>query len=89
MIKALKALVESTKNARIGNHAVMVQRGTRSFSYHGNTICMVDDALHRVYLTNAGWNTSSTSRAINEYSHYFVEAQGYEEVTEIFVKKEV
>lgn len=82
MIKALKALVESTKHARVGNHAVMVQRGTRSFSYHGNTICIVDDVNHRIILTNAGWNTSSTSRAINEYRRYFVEAQGYEEVKE-------
>lgn len=83
MMKAIKSLVESTKNARIGNHAVMVQRGTRSFSYHDNIICVADDVLHRVYLTNAGWNTSSTSRAINEYRRYFVEEQGYEEVKEM------
>ena len=65
-------------------HFCKVMEGTeRSFTYHGNTICMVDDTRRRVHLTNAGWNTPSTSRAINDYRRYFVEECGYTEVKDI------
>lgn len=94
MMKALKALVASNRNAQVGNHAVKylddvmttcyyTGRGhgfTREFHYHENTICLVDDVNRLVILTHAGWNTSSTSRAINDYRHYFVDECGYTEV---------
>ena len=53
---------------------------TRAFSYHGNKICLVDDVQRRIILTHAGYNTRSTSRAINDYRRYFVEECGYTEV---------
>jgi len=55
---------------------------TREFTYHGNTICLVDDVNRRVILTHAGWNTPSTSRAINDYRRYFV-AAGYQVIEEV------
>ena len=98
MMKVLKALVESKKQQRVGNHAVMfcdiphngaalrilhiMQGATRAFSYHENFICHVDDTRRRVYLTNCGWGTSSTSRAVNDYRRYFVNELGYELVEE-------
>lgn len=98
MMKVLKALVESKKQQRVGNHAVMfcdiphngaalrilhiMQGATRAFSYHENFICHVDDTRRRVYLTNCGWGTSSTSRALNDYRRYFVNELGYELVEE-------
>lgn len=101
MMKALKALVASNRNAQVGNHAVKylddvmttcyytgrghgevkhVNGFTREFHYHENTICLVDDVNRLVILTHAGWNTSSTSRAINDYRRYFVDECGYTEV---------
>ena len=74
-MKAISALVESKQNMTIGNHAVehLNNNGfTRKFTYHGNTICLVDDKRKLIILTNAGWNTSSTTRALNEYRRYFV-----------------
>ena len=56
---------------------------TRAFSYHDSTICLVDDENHRIILTNAGWNTRSTTRALNDYRRYFVEECGYTEVKDI------
>ena len=53
---------------------------TREFTYHNNMICLVDDVNRRVILTNAGYNTRSTTRALNDYRHYFVEECGYTEV---------
>ena len=98
MMKALERLVASRANATVGNHAVMfcdipnngatlhilhIMPGTsRAFSYHGNYICHVDDTRRRVYLTNCGWGTSSTTRALNDYRHYFVDERGYEIVDE-------
>lgn len=55
---------------------------TRAFTYLGNTICIVDDVNHLVILTNAGWNTPSTTRALNDYRRYFVDERGYEIVDE-------
>ena len=54
----------------------------RAFLYHGNTICLVDDEKRRVILTHAGWDTPSTSRAINDYRRYFVDELGYTLVNE-------
>lgn len=99
MMKALKALVESKKQQRVGNHAVMfcdiphngaalrilhiMQGATRAFSYHDSFICHVDDERRRVYLTNCGFSTTSTTRALNEYRYYFVDECGYEEIKDI------
>lgn len=55
---------------------------TRTFSYHDSTTCLVDDEKHRIILTNAGWNTRSTTRALNDYRRYFVDECGYTEVKE-------
>lgn len=98
MMKALERLVTSKRNAQVGNHAVMycdipnngaalhilhiMQGTTRAFSYHGNYICHVDDTRWRVHLTNCGWGTSSTSRALNNYRKYFVDERGYTLVDE-------
>lgn len=98
MMKALEKLVASKRNANVGNHAVMfydipnigaalhilhiMQGATRAFSYHGNIICHVDDTRRRVYLTNCGWGTCSTTRALNDYRRYFVDGRGYELVEE-------
>lgn len=95
MMKTLERLVTATKNTTVNNHAFKhyvrmegftahfckVMEGTeRAFTYHGNTICMVDDTRRRVRLTNAGWNTCSTTRALNDYRRYFVDECGYTEV---------
>lgn len=98
MMKAFEKLVTSNGNARVGNHAVMfcdipnngaalhilhIMPGTsRAFSYHGNYICHVDDTRRRVYLTNCGWGTTSTTRALNDYKRYFIDGLGYELVDE-------
>ncbi|MBF1706395.1 MAG: hypothetical protein HXO80_06990 [Selenomonas sp.] len=60
-----------------------MQGATRAFSYHGNYICHVDDTRQRVYLTNCGWGTSSTTRALNDYKRYFIDERGYMEVKDI------
>ena len=96
MMKALKTLVKSTHTMQIGNHAVKhhermtgdlakfcrKMEGTeRSFTHHGITICMVDDTCRRVHLPDREYKTRSTSHAVNDYRHYFVEA-GYQVIEE-------
>lgn len=60
----------------------LVNGFTRAFRYHGNTICLVDDVNHRIILTHAGYNTRSTSRAINDYRAHFT-AAGYQVIEEV------
>lgn len=52
---------------------------TRKFTYHGHTICVVDDRTKKFYLSHAGWWTSSTKRALASYRALF-EDLGYENV---------
>ena len=43
----------------------------RVFTYHGNTICIVSDSVNEFWLSHAGWWTSSTTQALNQYREYF------------------
>ena len=71
------------RGRKVGTWEVKHVNGfTRKFQYHDSTICLVDDVNRRVILTNAGWDTSSTSRAVNDYRRYFV-GLGYQVVKDI------
>ena len=41
------------------------------FTYFGNTICTVDWKNKKVYLTDAGYDTPSTNRTVNDYKRWF------------------
>lgn len=78
------------KGKQVNSWSVVINEGkeecargfNRAFLYHGNTICLVDDEKRRVILTHAGWDTSSTTRALNDYRKYFVDERGYTLVDE-------
>ena len=78
------------KGKQVNSWGVVINEGkeecargfNRAFLYHGNTICLVDDEKRRVILTHAGWDTPSTSRAINDYRRYFIDERGYTLVDE-------
>ena len=78
------------RGRKVGTRGNVINKGedkhvngfTRAFRYHGNAICMVDDVNRLVILTNAGWNTCSTTRALNDYRRYFV-AAGYQVIEEV------
>ena len=50
---------------------VTVDNATRSFTYHGNVICVVNDIADKFWLSHAGWFTSSTTQALNQYREWF------------------
>ena len=86
-----KAYYYKTGKGRVVNSwGVVINEGkeecargfNRAFLYHGNTICIVDDENRHVILTHAGWCTSSTTRALNDYRKYFVDERGYTLVDE-------
>lgn len=58
-----------------------VEGVTRTFHYHGNTICLVNDLERKFWLSHAGWFTPSTSQALNQYRYYF-EYLGYKCMTD-------
>jgi len=78
MLKAIKILLESNNFKKRGNHSVQVVNTSRQFTYHNTVICDVDDDKKVFHCNNGGWNTSSTTRAINDYRHYF-NSIGYRE----------
>ena len=78
MLKSVEKCLHSKKDLKVGNHGTWwslpsTGEQIQYFTYHGNVICRVNWTKHTVYLTNAGWNTSSTNRALNDYKRYFQE----------------
>ena len=79
MLKAVLNCVSSTKDSKFGNHATFYSNiiannnVVQYFTYHGNIICRVNWTRQEVLLTNAGYNTRSTNRALNDYKQYFTQ----------------
>ena len=78
MLKSVLNCVSSIKDAKFGNHATFYSTpitgdSIQYFTYHGNIICRVNWTQKTVLLTNAGWDTPSTYRALNDYGSYFKE----------------
>jgi len=68
MMKTIKALLNEGTSRRIGNHAVKyIEPSIRHFIYHSTVICVVDDRQKTFSVSNGGYNTPSTSKAINSY----------------------
>ena len=78
MLESVENLVKSFKDKKVGNHATFFTRTGASgdliqyFTYHNNVICRANHTRKEAYLTNAGWATVSTNRALNDYKGYFI-----------------
>lgn len=79
MLKAVETLVMAHNNKKVGNHATYFSQNceVQYFTYHGNIICTVDWRNKTVRLSNCGWNTSSTNRALNDYKRYFSDGRNF------------
>ena len=73
MLKAIVNLFETNKKV-IGNHSRDGWNDTTGhvtrFKYHNNVICVIEWNNRTCILTNCGWNTPSTNRALNDYKRY-------------------
>lgn len=70
MLKAIETLLRGERT-KVGNHSVVPTNVGCNYYYHLTPIAKVNDLEKVVIIDNGGWNTSSTSRAINNYiSHY-------------------
>ena len=73
MLKAVERLVLANCKKRVGNHATYFSQNCEMqyFTYFDNIICKVDCMNKTVRLTDAGWDTISTNRAVNDYKRWF------------------
>ena len=79
-MKTVRALLNTNANHKqMGNHSMAKTVVGRDFTYHWTVICSVNDIERTFTTNNGGWNTSSTTRAINAYK-YELTARGYREV---------
>ena len=73
MLKAIVNLFETNKKV-IGNHSRDGWNDATGhvsrFKYHNNVICIIEWNNRTCILTNCGWNTPSTNRALNDYKRY-------------------
>ena len=79
MLKAVERLVLANCKKRVGNHATYFSQNCEMqyFTYFDNIICTVDWMHKTVRLTNCGWNTSSTNRALNDYKRWFSDSRNF------------
>lgn len=87
MLKAVLNCLVSHTDRKFGNHATYFKKEEdkkciQYFTYHNNLICVVNWTDQKVWLDNAGWNTSSTNRALNDYKRYFEENHPLFEITD-------
>jgi len=67
--KMILAYKHGKTHAKAGNHRFELVEGVARFYYHNTAICIVGNGATKY--TNGGWNTLSTTRAINSYKEYF------------------
>lgn len=67
--KMIIAYKHGKTHAKAGNHRFELVEGVARFYYHDTAICVVGDGATKY--TNGGWNTPSTTRAINSYKEFF------------------
>ena len=60
---------------------------TRVFTYHGHTICVVDDLNKRFWLSHAGWFTHSTKQTLAGYRRIFQYERGYKNMNNVIIWK--
>lgn len=75
MLKAIEKLVTG-ESCSVGNHSVKSGELVDRYYYHNTAICVVNRKERRFYTDNGGWATSSTTRAINNYTSY-LKSLGY------------
>lgn len=76
MLKAVINLTNSNSDLNAGNHKVRHEGNERHFIYFRTVICKADDKAKTYTVDNGGYNTQSTTRAINDYKRYF-DSKGY------------
>lgn len=83
MLRAIEQLI-SGERTKVGNHSKkipMINRDWEDFYYHATCICSVYHDTKSFKTDNGGWNTQSTTRAINDYRKYF-KSCGYRDLNE-------
>ena len=90
-LKTCERLVKGEAK-KLGNHyrktetEWIISRNTfckvESFYYHSTPICRVNRKRRTFYTTHGGWNTPSTTRAINSYKQLLT-GVGYREVSSL------
>lgn len=78
MLASVKKMISASEagkdHAKAGNHRMeRLYDGTIAYYYHDTAICVVSRG--QVEYNNGGWNTTSTSRAINSYKSYYGEGK--------------
>lgn len=78
---AVKLDLESVTFLDDTGKEVKVNYPSRVFTYHDNVICVVSDCDDKFWLSHAGWWTTSTSQALNQYREVF-QRRGYKCMTD-------
>ena len=68
-MKCIQTLLKATSDKKVGNHKVVITAEKESYYYHWTCICEVNHKDRTITITNGGYKTPSTTRAINCYKN--------------------
>ena len=70
-MKCIDALLKSNNDKKVGNHKVILTDDFEKYYYHYTCICEINHKEKTITYDNGGFNTSSTTRAINCYKRSY------------------
>lgn len=74
-----KGIMNGDIMIKIGNHAVTKIQDSYYFTYHKNIIMTIDTLENKIIVDNCGYDTSSTTQAINSHLEGIKEYTFYNE----------
>lgn len=65
--KMFRNMMDGVERCKVGNHSMSRIGDSWYLMYHGNIICLIDTLENKVIVDNCGYNTNSTTQAINSH----------------------
>ena len=65
--KMFRNMMDGVERCKVGNHSMSRIGESWYLMYHKNIICIIDTLENKVIVDNCGYNTNSTTQAINSH----------------------
>ena len=77
--KIFKSIMNGDIMIKVGNHKMEKLQDSYYFMYHGNIIMIIDTLENKIIVDNCGYDTGSTTQAVNSHLEGIKEYTFYNE----------
>ena len=77
--KIFKSIMNGDIMIKVGNHKMEKLQDSYYLTYHGNIIMIIDTLENKIIVDNCGYDTSSTTQAVNSHLEGIKEYTFYNE----------